>query len=206
MTANATTTQPRRFDAPTLSEHDSLRVLARHDATSSRRRHDAGFQQGHAEGYAAGRSDVEAAIADHRRNAERLESLCAALEAAVEERRSADAALLAQIEDAVVATSLRIAEQVLEREVADRDVVVDTIRRSLLLAPGVGPVIIRLHPEDVACAAEALEAGLIKGAGDVEIVPESGVARGGCVVDGDGMRVDSQLDAALARLGDALRS
>jgi len=196
----ATAATPRRFNAPQLHGEDTLRVAARHDANLERRRYDAGYHQGHAEGFATGAADVDQAIADHRRNADRLASLCSVLDHAIAERRNADAAAL---EHAVLELAMRVAETVLEREVHDHDVVVETIRRCLRVERPDDEVTLRVHPEDVACAAEAIDAGLITGA-DVDLTPDPGIERGGCVVDSPTLRVDGQFGSVLARIRDAL--
>lgn len=196
----------QRFDAPMLSEGDSVRVLARHDAAVARRRFDAGFQAGHAEGYAAGAAEVEAAIRDHRSNADRLGSLCSALEAAIAERQVTDAALLDQIDDAVLATSLRVAELVIGREITDHGAIVDVIRQALAVRATdlSGDLVIRLHPDDVACAADAIDAGLIRGVDAVEVMADPTVGRGGCLVDAGNLHVDARLGATLERISAAL--
>lgn len=203
-TDTAPATQPARFDAPVLSGADTLRVVARHDATVERRRHDIGFRTGYEEGFARGSADVEAAIADHRRNAERLGSLCTAIEQAVASLRADDAEAIRSIEDAVVEMALGIAESVIGREVADGDVVAATIGRALRLRPPEGTPIVRVAPTDLAVAAEALDAGLIPSTSDVELVGDPTIAPGGCVVETDVSTVDAQVDEALARVREAL--
>lgn len=211
MTTNATTangtasTRPQRFTAPQLSGEDTLRVAARHDATAARRRYDAGFHEGHADGYAQGAADVNAAIADHRRNAERLASLCHAIEVAIAERSALDDGVLAAVEQAVLSMSLEVAEVVIGREVTERDLVVDTIRRCLAFDRPPGGVTVRVHPEDLACAREAVDVGLIDGTG-ADLVGDPTIERGGCIVDAPTVHVDGQLGPALARIRDALRT
>ncbi|MEM1333573.1 MAG: FliH/SctL family protein [Actinomycetota bacterium] len=202
--AETTERRAQRYDAPVLSEVDSLRVVARHDATAERRRHDAGYLNGHREGYAAGAAEVDAAIADHRRNAERLSELCAALDAAIAERQRTDDALLAEVSNAVIEASVRVAELLIGREVTEYDLIVDRLRECLGLRAPDEHVVVRMHPDDLACAAEAFDAGLLRGADDVELAGDPAVARGGCVVDAPSMRIDGQLDLALDRIADAL--
>ena len=99
--------------------------------------------------------------------------------------------------------SLDIAEAIIGREVADRDVVVESIGRCLRFDRPDGDVTLRVHPDDVACAAEAMHAGLIV-APDVELYPDATVERGGCVVDAGAIRIDGQFGPALARVREAL--
>ncbi len=202
-TSSTSALRPRRFDAPQLAGEDTLRVAARHDATAERRRYDAGFHQGRSDGYAQGAADVDAAIADHRRNAERLASLCQAIEHAIAERRALDEQLLASVEQAVLEMSVRVAEAVIGREVSERDVVVDTVRRCLALDRPTGDVAVLVHPDDVECAAEAVQVGLIDRTG-VQLVADARIERGGCVVDAPAVRIDGQLGPALDRVREAL--
>lgn len=201
---NTDTTAPRRFDVPHLSDDETLRTVARHDATVERRRYDAAFVQGQADGYASGRAEVDRAIDDHRRNAQRLDALCSALEATMREVAGNAAAATVIIEEAVATMAMQIAEAVIAREVADRDVVTDSIRRCLQLRSADEPVVARVHPDDAACATEAYEAGLIVAPSGFTIVPDASVERGGCIVDIGAARLDSQIGAAVARVRAAL--
>ena len=101
--------------------------------------------------------------------------------------------------------SIDVAEAVIGREVAERDVVVDTIRRCLAFDRPSGSVAVLVHPEDLACAVEAIEVGLIDGTG-VDLVADAAIERGGCVVDAPTVRIDGQLGPALERIRDALRA
>lgn len=193
-------TRPARFDAPVLAGNDTLRVIARADANAERRRHDMGYRAGYDDGYARGASDVDAAIADHRRNAERLDSLCGALEQAVNTLRTTDRHDVTEVESAVVELAVGIAESLIGRALADGDVVVESLRRSLALAPPDQAPIVRVHPEDGQVAAEALEAGLITASPDIELVGDPSVGRGGCVVDCGPSHIDGQIGAALDRV------
>lgn len=196
-------TMPQPFDAPVLSDADTLRVVARHDATAERRRHDAGFQEGHAAGYAAGRADVDAAIRDHRRNAERLDSLCRALEAALAQTRQREEDAIAAIEDAVVEMSVRVAESLVHREITGHGAIVDVIRHCLELG-GDGHAVTRVHPDDLACVREAQQADLIADPSALHLVADPSVERGGCIVDVGSTRLDAQIGPSIERLRIAL--
>ncbi|MEM9041886.1 MAG: FliH/SctL family protein [Actinomycetota bacterium] len=191
---------PARFDAPVLAGGDTLRVIARTDANAERRRHDMGYRAGYDDGYARGAADVDAAIGDHRRNAERLDSLCSALEKAVDALRTNDRENVAEIESAVVELSVEIAEAVIGREIANGDVVIESLRRSLALVPSDQPPVVRVHPDDAGVAAEALEAGLVSASPDIELVGDPSIERGGTVVDCGPAHIDGQIGPALARI------
>lgn len=193
----------RRFDAPVLSDSDTLRVVARHDATSERRRYDMGFQEGREAGLTSGRAEVEAAINDHRHNAERLDALSRALEQALAQTQQREADAIALIEDAVVELSVQIAESLVHREITDHGAVIDVIRHCLELCAG-DDAVARVHPDDLACAAEARTSGLIEESSEVRLVADAGVARGGCIVDAGAARLDAQIAPAIERIRTAL--
>jgi flagellar assembly protein FliH len=196
-----TASAARPFDVPVLAEADTLRVVTRHDATAERRRHDLGFQEGYAEGCARAAVEVNAAIADHRRNAERLAALCQALDEAIEQTRD-DAAIVA-LEDSVIDMALHIAEVLVHREVTEHDAVVDSIRHCLQLKPA-DSAVARVHPDDLACALEARDARLIEATSRVELVADPTVGRGGCVIETGSSQIDGQIGPALERIREAL--
>jgi len=202
-TINQQSPAPRRFDAPVLSDSDTLRVVARHDATSERRRFDSGFQDGREAGLASGRAEVDAAIHDHRHNAERLDALSRALEHALAQTQQREAEAIALVEDAVVELSVQIAESLVHREITDHGAVVDVIRHSLELCAG-DDAVARVHPDDLACAVEARTSGLIEASSEVRLIADASVARGGCSVDAGAARLDAQIAPAIERIRNAL--
>lgn len=194
---------PRPFDAPMLAESNTHRVVARLDATAERRRHDLGFQQGYSEGHASASAEVANAIADHRRNAERLGTLCEALERAVEQ--TLDPTANVALEEAVVEMAVQIAEVIVHREVTDHGAIVDSIRHCLSLRSA-DSAVVRLNPDDLACATEARDARLIGAAKTVELVADPSIERGGCITETGSSQIDAQVGPALARIRAALTS
>lgn len=194
---------PRPFDAPMLAESNTHRVVARLDATAERRRHDLGFQQGYTEGHSRASAEVANAIADHRRNAERLGTLCNALERATQQ--TLDPAANVALEEALVDMAVQIAEVIVHREVTDHGAVVESIRHSLSLRSA-DSAVVRLHPDDMACATEARDAQLIGAAKSVELVADPTVGRGGCITETGSSQIDAQVGPALARVRAALVS
>lgn len=194
---------PQPFDAPMLSRADTLRAVARHDATAERRRYDTGFQQGRDAGYAVGKAEVDAAIEDHRRNAERLGALCEALESAMSQMLQLESDSVGSIEEAVIGLSIDIAESLVRREITEHQAVIDVIAHCLQLHNGDKPVA-RVNPDDLKCAVDARRAGLIGGDTTFELVADPTVQRGGCVLDGGSTRFDAQVAPAAARVRAAL--
>lgn len=186
-----------------LSGTDTLRAVARQDATAERRRYDTGFQEGRAAGQALGKSEVEAAIEDHRRNADRLGALCSAFEAALAQMQQYEIDAVGAIEETVVELSINIAESLVHREITDQQAVIDVIARCLQLHGGDKPVA-RVHPDDLKCVVDARRAGLIGGDTTFELVADPGVQRGGCVLDGGSTRFDAQVGPAVERVRTAL--
>lgn len=198
------TITPQRFDAPLLDADDTIRIIARHDALSQRRRFDAGFQEGRSEGFAKGAAEAEGAIDDHRRSAERLTALGNTLEQALHQLQAANHADTAVLEDGIVDIALRIAEAVIDREITDHALVVDSVRRSLQLSGRERAVEIRVHPDELGCLDEAIAAGLITLPANAELVADAAITRGGCIVDAGDTRIDAQVDSALERVRAAL--
>lgn len=195
---------PQRFDAPLLSAEDTVRMVARHDALSERRRYDSGFQEGRAEGFARGAAEADGAIADHRRSAERLTSLGNALEQAIDAVQAGAAAETDMLEAGIVEMALQIAEAVIGREITDHALVAENVRRSIQLCGRDGPMEVRVHPDEVGCVEEAQAAGLLSWPRGAELVADAGVSRGGCVIDAAGARLDAQIEPAVERIRAAL--
>jgi flagellar assembly protein FliH len=78
----------------------------------------------------------------------------------------------------------------------------DAVRRALTLCPTDAPVVVRLHPDDLAeIPAEAL-AALPE---SVSVVGDQRVERAGAVAETGSQRVDAQIGAALERVQAVLR-
>ena len=189
------------YVAPAFDAADVVRNVRREQAEAEALRRDVGYRDGYERGRAEARAEVEAAIADHRTSAERLAALGRALESAVDALERRDALVLEQVEDQIVAAAVELAEQLIGREleVAPQPVV-DAMARGLALAPERGTATVRVHPDDESTAREASHADLLRWRGDVAIVADGRVERGGCVLEVGDCRIDAQLGPALERL------
>lgn len=154
----------------------------------------AGYQQGLAEGRAAG---IDQARED-------LAFALTALHAAIEDLHRRDVAGLATLADETAVLALAVAEAVVGREVAiATDPGRDAIARALSLAPDRGDAVARLHPDDVATLGDL---AAVHGGRDIEIVADHRVERGGCLLDVGPARVDAQLGPAIERVRAELAS
>ncbi|MFK8025270.1 MAG: FliH/SctL family protein [Ilumatobacter sp.] len=183
-----------------MRDDEDVRVLARHDAMVARRRQDAGFQSGYVDGQAHAANEVAAAIADHRRNAERLAELHGVFEKAVVQLRADDMSTVDEIESTVVTLAMQIAESIVQREISEHDLVAERIRHAMQLAPRDQRIELRVHPDDEATAIESLDAGLYAHLDDVELIADPSIGRGGCTLDAGDAHIDAQVDVVIERV------
>jgi flagellar assembly protein FliH len=189
------------FEAPVLPGLLGRREHERDAAAQSARLRDQGYLDGHAAGWAAAQREVDAALADHRRSAVRLESIATALGGAVAELERRDGVALATIEHHVVALAARLAAEIIGRELQAADEpVLDALARAAALRPDRGEVVIRVHPDDLCTADEAVAADLVSWPDGARVLADPGVEAGGCVVDVGYCRIDAQLGPALERM------
>jgi flagellar assembly protein FliH len=186
-------------------------VVEQAHRTASVEGHAAGF----AEGYAAGLSAaaVEAAARAEQAEQQRRAAGAAAAEQVDEALdvlgtmgralADQDRLAIAEVEDVISDVALRVARAVLDRELElSADPGAEAIARALALAPEDCSAVIRLHPHDAAVIRDlsSLTAGR-----SVALVADPDVARGGCVVEGAGRRIDAQIETALSRVAAVLR-
>jgi flagellar assembly protein FliH len=109
-----------------------------------------------------------------------------------------------EVRDSVVGAVATLVEDVLGRElVLATDPGLDAVHRALTLSPADAPVVVRLHPDDLAeIPAEAL-ADLPE---MVSVVADARIERAGAVAETGPQRIDAQLGAALERVQAVLRS
>lgn len=150
------------------------------------------FARGYAEGEAAG-----VAVA-----ARQLDAQHARLAQAIEELAGLRDRLTERTERQVVELALAVAGRILHREVSlDRDLLLVMARVALDRLGDVPAATIRLHPDD--------EAAVRRGRSDwpqgaIEVVADSSVRPGGCVVQSAAGDVDLGVDAQLREVSTAL--
>jgi flagellar assembly protein FliH len=158
-----------------------------------------GFTAGHAEGYTSGYADGLAAGREH---ATMLAGLVQRMSAAADALATRETTARADIEDQVVATAVEIAAAILGSQPARPDELAQAaIARALALAPEQGLVTARLNPADVAAIGDA---GPIATGRMLELVADSSIAPGDCIVEVGACRVDARISTALERVREVL--
>jgi flagellar biosynthesis/type III secretory pathway protein FliH len=113
---------------------------------------------------------------------------------------------LAAVEREIAAIALDVAGKLLGRELASReDAVVDLAARALAGARERREVTLRVHPDDARAvrAAEGALAAILARA-PLAVREDSGVARGGAVVETEAGSIDASVETQLAELARAL--
>jgi flagellar assembly protein FliH len=171
-----------------------------------------GWAAGHAEGLvaaeqvvaAAERSAEERLAAVQIRWERRLASATAAMGAAVERLDATASPVVDELRDSILDTVLVLVGDLLGRELAMASSPgLDALQRALTLCPSDVPVIVRLHPDDLA---EVPPEALAQLPGSVTVVADDAVERAGALAEAGTQRVDAQLGAALERVRQVLRS
>jgi flagellar assembly protein FliH len=168
--------------------------------------HAQGFAAGHAQGLTAAgevvaRTEREATerLAQMQAGWERrLISATAALGAAVAQLDAATVPVAEDVRESILTAVVTLVEDMLGRELALAESPgLDAVRRALTLTPADAPVVVRIHPDDLAeIPAEALTTL----PGTVRVVPDAAVERAGAVAETGPQRIDAQLGTALERV------
>jgi flagellar assembly protein FliH len=170
-----------------------------------------GWAAGHAEGIvaaaqvvAAAEQAAEARLAEAQvRWERRLATATAALGAAAAQLEATAAPVLDELRDRVLDAVVTLVGDLLGRELATADAAgLDALRRALTLCPTDAPVIVRLHPDDLA---EVPAAELAALPASVTVTGDLAVERAGAVAEAGSTRIDAQLGPALERIRTVLR-
>jgi flagellar assembly protein FliH len=171
-----------------------------------------GWAAGHAEGVVAAEQVVAAAehAAEERiaavqgRWERRLASATAAMGAAVERLDAAASPVVDEMRDSILDAVLILVGDLLGRELAmAASPGLDALRRALTLCPADVPVVVRLHPDDLA---EVPPEALAQLPASVTVLGDDAVERAGALAEAGNQRIDAQLGAALERVRAVLRS
>jgi flagellar assembly protein FliH len=180
---------------------EQLRELARRD----------GWAAGHAEGIteaaavvAAAERAAEARLAEAQARWERrLATATAALGAAAAHLEATVAPVAEDLRESVLDAVLTLVGDMLGRELLMASAPgLDALRRALTLCPSDVPVVVRLHPDDLA---EVPRDELHALPASVSVVGDPEVERAGAIATAGTTRIDAQLTAALARVRAVLR-
>ena len=147
-----------------------------------------GYAQGERAGIEAGGKRAEAML---RRVAQTLTDLSGLRET-----------LIHQTERQMVQLALTIARRIVLREVSlDPELIAAMAHVALQKLGTSSPATIRLHPEDYTVVAHEGERW---GGGQVTVVPDPSIARGGCLVESEFGRIDASVDRQFEEMTRAL--
>lgn len=158
----------------------------------------------------AGRREAEARLAGevaaNQLATEQMRIAASALANALDHIEHVDLGTIHDFQQQVLSLALQIAEEIVGRELQTvDDVVLAGVERAISMVPDRGDVVMRVHPADLAVVLDATTS-MGHRAGDVQIVADPAIARGGCVATCGALQVDAQLPAVFARLRDAFAS
>ena len=161
-------------------------------------------ERGFKVGFDLGRDDgYKQVVAQNREWQARCEAAVQALEAAAADLRAREVTALHEVADQTALLSLLIAEQILQRDVAQQaDPGQDAIRRVLGDLPDDGPLQIHLSPDDLKTLSEidTLFVGR-----EFSVLPDQAVASGSVVVRCNATTIDGNITTALERARQQLR-
>lgn len=162
--------------------------------------HEAMIAEAYAQGFDDGRLEGE------QGEQARLRSAVAAAQEALDAIRDGEQRWTGTIEENICALAIAIARQVIGREVAtERAIVADLVRRAVSEFGVERQVRVRVHPQDLALltghgADDDDHADRLAAGRELRWVPDVGVGRGSCVVEGRERIIDGRVDAALERV------
>ncbi len=160
---------------------------------------DEGFRSGYQDGFDAG---ARKADEDNQQLRDAVATASSALVDAIDQLHRHDASTVEQLTGEALELAIDLTQLVLDREIlTGADPGLDAIRRCLSIVPSRQPLVIRLHPADLALIGDV---GAVLAGATYELVADSAVRRGGVLIDAGPARIDGQVDTALARVAEAL--
>jgi len=156
-----------------------------------------GFEQGRSEGMAAGRAEATAEVR------QKTQSLAAHLESLVSQIEARKDLVIREAQADLLRLSVRIAEKIVHKCIADDPkIAAVNIREAVELAAEKSKLRLVVNPADVAAAQAVLPelARRFASLSSAQIVPDGGVAPGGCRVLTEGGGVDMEIGKQLARI------
>jgi flagellar assembly protein FliH len=196
----------RQLVASARQQARTLLDQARDQAVAIRQAaRDEGVAAGRQEGLAEAHDRIEARAAElaGQQAQATLSTALPALAKVVEELDAARDRWLLEWEVAAVRLAVCLAERIVRQELARRpELAANLVREALRLATGHARVVLRLHPEDLALLRQGImpEVARLVNAGDVQVLPDAAVSRGGCTLESESLHVDGRLETQFERL------
>jgi flagellar assembly protein FliH len=157
--------------------------------TGRKEAEEAGREAGRDAGYAEGKAEVERLIARTQTMLERAQ-----------EKRSE---ILAESEQEIIDLVLLIARKVVKVITENqRSVIVSNVVQALRKVKGKGAIIIRVNMADLKLSTEHIKdfIQLVEGAKSMQVVEDSSVDQGGCIIETDFGEIDARISSQLAEL------
>jgi flagellar assembly protein FliH len=151
--------------------------------------HKEGFENGREEGYNSGLAEVKRLIDRTRVVLER-----------VQDKRTE---IFAETEQQIIDLALLISRKVIKIiSDSEREIVVENIREALGKIKKRGKIIIKVNLQDLELSTARIAefTSLVEGAGSLQILEDSSVDRGGCVIETDFGEIDARIANQLAEL------
>jgi flagellar assembly protein FliH len=149
------------------------------------------------EGYDAGRSEAACEVAGE------AGQLLETIKGLNVELRNEEQRMIEEVEPQLIELAVQIAEKILHRELTqDSEAVRATVTAALNKLTDRDRVTIRANPADEALLKEFKIdiAASFDGVREVRVVADENIARGGCVVETDMLRVNGDIDAQLKEI------
>lgn len=154
------------------------------------------------------REQVESRLAAQKAELEgRLTPVFTALSASLDDLENLEAQLIQASEAEMVRLAVAVAERVLRKQVeADPTWMKELLIEAISRLPDKRQVAIRMHPEDARLAREhlAVLTASDPGLGNLQVMDDQAVSRGGCILQSLGTTLDAGVVNAVSRLGERL--
>lgn len=183
-------------------------ILAEAAAEVDRLREEA-WQVGHATGALQAETEFDARVEAEvqLRVRERLSHMVPALQSATKQLIDDREQILLQWETAAIRLSLTLAERIVRRELQIQPAAPRAlIAEALQLTAGATSIVLRLHPVDVAeMEADSTDWRQFSNtSAQIKVIADSGVTRGGCLVETPEGEIDGRIESQLSRLAEEL--
>jgi flagellar assembly protein FliH len=191
---------PPRERVPSMAEATSRAqsIVAAAEADAERIRSVA-RQQGHAEGYDAGRAEAHA----------ELQPIFAAMSEAIERLREQEAIVADTVEAQAASLAVEIAEKVVAGTLAvEPERVLDVVRGALRAIVERERIVIQVNPADLELVRESMSevAGSLGGIEHVDVQEERRVPRGGALIRTQVGELDARIATKLGRAREAVEA
>jgi flagellar assembly protein FliH len=158
------------------------------------------YDEARRDGLESARAEVAATIAEYEQRCQRLDVILSSLDAAGADLAARDAVTLRDVESQARTLAVGLAEAIVGHEIAAaNDPVGDSVRRSAVLLPDRGPILVRVHPLDLE-SARAAAPGWFGEVRAVELFADATIEQGACALAVGPLRIDAQISSALQRM------